>query len=64
MIIPRPVRAHVSRGGRTGSPRTVVPSADGSAIAADDVTVEFCGNVLDEVMDIFPGPYVHLGGDE
>jgi len=30
----------------------------------DDATVEFCANVLDEVMDIFPGPYIHLGGDE
>jgi hexosaminidase len=30
----------------------------------DDATVEFCCNVLDEVMDVFPGPYVHLGGDE
>jgi hexosaminidase len=30
----------------------------------DDATIEFCGNVLEEVMDIFPGPYVHLGGDE
>jgi hexosaminidase len=30
----------------------------------DDLTVEFCGNVLDEVMDIFPSSYIHLGGDE
>jgi hexosaminidase len=30
----------------------------------DDATVEFCGNVLDEVMDVFPSPYIHLGGDE
>jgi hexosaminidase len=30
----------------------------------DDATVEFCGNVLDEVMDVFPGQYIHLGGDE
>jgi hexosaminidase len=30
----------------------------------EDATVEFCRNVLDEVMDVFPGPYVHLGGDE
>jgi hexosaminidase len=30
----------------------------------EDSTVEFCRNVLDEVMDVFPGPYVHLGGDE
>jgi hexosaminidase len=30
----------------------------------DDLTVEFCANVLDEVMDVFPGEYIHLGGDE
>jgi hexosaminidase len=30
----------------------------------DGATVEFCGNVLDEVMDVFPSPYIHLGGDE
>jgi hexosaminidase len=30
----------------------------------DDLTVEFCKNVLDEVMDVFPGEYIHLGGDE
>lgn len=30
----------------------------------EDETVEFCRNILDEVMDVFPGPYVHLGGDE
>jgi hexosaminidase len=30
----------------------------------DDATVEFCGNVLDEVMDVFPSHYIHLGGDE
>ncbi len=26
--------------------------------------VRFCREVLEEVMDIFPGPYVHIGGDE
>jgi len=30
----------------------------------DDTTVEFCANVLDEVMDVFPSPWIHLGGDE
>jgi hexosaminidase len=30
----------------------------------EDETLEFCRNVLDEVIDIFPGPYLHLGGDE
>ena len=30
----------------------------------DDATVAFCTDVLDEVVDVFPAPYVHLGGDE
>jgi len=29
-----------------------------------DNTLAFLRNVLDEVMDIFPGPYIHIGGDE
>ncbi len=29
-----------------------------------DETVEFAESVLSEVIDIFPGPYVHFGGDE
>jgi hexosaminidase len=27
-------------------------------------TLRFCRQVLEEVMDIFPGQYVHIGGDE
>ncbi len=30
----------------------------------NDATVEFVKTVLREVLDIFPGPYIHLGGDE
>ena len=30
----------------------------------DDATLAFVDNVLDEVADLFPGPYVHVGGDE
>jgi hexosaminidase len=30
----------------------------------EDSTVSFFRDVLDEVIDVFPGPYVHLGGDE
>lgn len=30
----------------------------------NDATVEFVKAVLREVLDIFPSPYVHLGGDE
>jgi hexosaminidase len=31
---------------------------------ADDATVTFMQNVLTEVMALFPGPYIHIGGDE
>ena len=27
-------------------------------------TYEFLHRVLDEVCELFPGPYVHIGGDE
>lgn len=30
----------------------------------DDATFTFMQNVLDEVMAIFPSPYIHVGGDE
>lgn len=30
----------------------------------DDATFTFLENVLTEVMDIFPGQYIHIGGDE
>jgi len=30
----------------------------------DETTIEFCRGVLDELTEIFPGPYVHIGGDE
>lgn len=30
----------------------------------DDRTLEFCRNVLEEVADLFPSRYIHIGGDE
>lgn len=30
----------------------------------DDATFEFIGNVLEEVMALFPSTYIHVGGDE
>ena len=30
----------------------------------DERTLRFCTDVLDEVTEVFPGPYVHIGGDE
>lgn len=32
--------------------------------AGNDETFEFLENVLAEVMDLFPGKYIHIGGDE
>jgi hexosaminidase len=32
--------------------------------AGSEMTFEFLGNVLDEVMDLFPSRYIHIGGDE
>ena len=33
-------------------------------LGVHDEVFDFCRSVLDEVMDIFPSPYVHVGGDE
>jgi hexosaminidase len=30
----------------------------------DDTTIEFYKNVLDEILEIFPGDFIHIGGDE
>ncbi len=30
----------------------------------DDSTVQFLKNVLDEIMDLFPSKFIHIGGDE
>jgi hexosaminidase len=30
----------------------------------EESTISFLADVLDEVMGLFPGPYVHIGGDE
>ncbi|WP_017606224.1 beta-N-acetylhexosaminidase [Nocardiopsis alkaliphila] len=33
-------------------------------LAVTDHVVEFYKNVFDEIMELFPGPFVHVGGDE
>lgn len=30
----------------------------------EEPTVRFCADVIEEVTEIFPGPFVHIGGDE
>ncbi|GAA2494901.1 beta-N-acetylhexosaminidase [Streptomyces gobitricini] len=35
-----------------------------TVLGVTDEALDFCRTVLDEVMDLFPSPYVHVGGDE
>ncbi len=39
-------------------------NANGVFCAAKPETREFLHDVLTEVMELFPGPYIHIGGDE
>lgn len=40
------------------------PDASIIMCAGNDNVYQFYKDVLDEVMDVFPSPYIHLGGDE
>jgi hexosaminidase len=52
----------------TGGPFTVPPGGywpiTDIFCPGNDGTFEFLENVLAEVVDLFPGPFVHIGGDE
>src|SRR6266481_4731221 len=37
---------------------------DQNILNPDDATIQFAQNVLTEVMGLFPGPWIHTGGDE
>jgi hexosaminidase len=53
--------------GVTDSPPTSIPSDWGvysNLLSPQESTFEFLKNVLDEVVELFPGEYVHVGGDE
>jgi hexosaminidase len=53
--------------GVTDHPPTAVPSDWGiysNLYNVEESTFAFIDDVLDEVMDLFPGEYVHVGGDE
>jgi len=41
-----------------------VPGISRHVLSLEDRTIGFCQDVLDEVAELFPGPYVHIGGDE
>ncbi len=36
----------------------------GAMCVGKDVTVRFCHDVIDELLPLFPGRYIHIGGDE
>lgn len=40
------------------------PYTDGDFCAGNEKTFEFLEEVLDEVMELFPSEYIHIGGDE
>ena len=52
----------------TGGPFTVPPGGlwpiTDIYCAGNDKTFEFLENVLDEVLELFPSKYIHIGGDE
>lgn len=52
----------------TGGPFTVLPGGYWPVTdifcAGNDSTFEFIQDILTEVMDLFPGEYIHIGGDE
>jgi hexosaminidase len=51
----------------TGGPfkvRTIWGISKEVYCAGNEMTFEFLQNVLAEVMDLFPGEYIHVGGDE
>ncbi|EGX55665.1 beta-hexosaminidase [Streptomyces zinciresistens K42] len=35
-----------------------------TVLGVHEEVFDFCATVLEEVMDVFPSPYVHIGGDE
>ncbi len=52
----------------TGGPFTVLPGGvwpiTDIYCAGKDETFTFLEDILTEIMDLFPGPYIHIGGDE
>jgi hexosaminidase len=51
----------------TGEPYTTDRDGgvnDGVYCAGNDASFEFLQNILTEVFDLFPGKYIHVGGDE
>lgn len=51
-------------GGREIPLRTTCGVSDELLCPGEEFVYEFLGNVFRELADVFPSPYVHLGGDE
>ena len=51
-------------GGKQVPIRTICGVSNELLCPGNEFTFEFLGNVFRELADIFPSPYVHLGGDE
>ncbi len=52
--------------GNTGQPLEVLTNWGGShhVLNMEESTAAFCAGVLEELMGIFPSPFIHIGGDE
>lgn len=52
--------------GNTGEQLEVLPywGVNPNVFNTSDRTIQFLKDVLDEVMDLFPGQFIHVGGDE
>lgn len=48
----------------TGKPPTVVSNITTDLMGAHPKAIQFLKDVLDETMDLFPGKWIHFGGDE
>lgn len=48
----------------TGKPPTVISNITTDLIGVHPVALTFLRDVLDEVMELFPGRWIHFGGDE
>ena len=60
------IASYPELGNRPGSGVEVRPSwgVSEEVLNAEDATVGFFTDVLTEVLEVFPGPYIHVGGDE
>jgi hexosaminidase len=60
------IAAYPELGNRPGQPVEVATTfgIKRDVLNVEEGTLRFCEDVVEEAMDVFPGPWVHLGGDE